>query len=166
MIQHKGKTVQNQTESVSKHKIIGRRGRNLTNVEWNFKFREATAHSGLDYPLFIFVPHLTSNLQPVGSVLFIVPTPFFHHTFVHVWALSLEWFQRISSKPLKHTSPRKCLNPRLLLIEALIKPFLESSKWNRFFPPIKVPVGYLESNSVPILKFEVTPSVYLGYFNH
>lgn len=46
-------------------------------LEKNFKFTEATAHSGLHYPPFISVPHLTSYLQAVGTPLFIVPTPFF-----------------------------------------------------------------------------------------
>lgn len=59
-------------------------------------------------------------------------------------------------KPLKHTPPKKSLYLRLLYIEALTKPLLESSKQNRLpatlCPPRKkkkkVLVGYLESNGV------------------
>lgn len=40
-----------------------------------FKFTEVTAHSGFQYPRFVFTPHLTSNLQAVAS-LFIAPTLF------------------------------------------------------------------------------------------
>lgn len=52
-------------------------------LENNFKFTEATAHSGLHYLPFNFVPHL-AYLQAVGTPLFTVPIPFFHHTLVHV----------------------------------------------------------------------------------
>lgn len=98
-----------------------------------FKFTEVTAHSGLQYP------------PPLSSCLILPPTcrlwhlclllpHFFHCTLVHVQVLALQ--QRVSSKPLKHTPPRKSLYLRLLQIEALIKPLLESPK-QAFYCPQK-----------------------------
>lgn len=124
VIQHKGKTVQNQMESVSKHKHRGRRGRTLLSPERNFKFTEVTAHSGLQYLPFVFIPKLTSNLQAVAS-LFIAPTLVFPSDPCACVSPSpaMRGF-----KPLKHTPPRKSLYFRLLYTEALIKPLLQSPK--------------------------------------
>lgn len=120
-------------KSVSKHKLRGTRGRNLLNLERNFQVHRSNSTFRPPVPSpFVFMPHLTSNLQAVASV-FIAPTLF---PLYPCACASLALQQRVSSKPLKHTPPRKSLYLRLLQIEALIKPLLESPK-QAFFCPQK-----------------------------
>lgn len=93
------------------------------------------------------MPHLTSNLQAVGTPLFIVPTPFFPPYPCACVSPIPGMVSKDFKETLKTCTIHKVSEP-LTSFEALIKPFLESQQWNGLFSPKRVPVGYLETNKV------------------
>lgn len=134
------------------------------NLERNFKFTEATAHSGLHYPPFISVPHLTCNLQAVSIPIFIVPTPFFPPYPCACVSPIPGMVSKDFKQALKTCTFQKVSELQAFFNWAINKTTLRKPRMKQAFFPKKSSCWLPGiKQSVPILRFEVTSSVPLGY---